>query len=64
MTMKPTVRIGTINEQDQWRRDDCRALSPNQRVDMLLQMQDQYFDKAPRHIKHVVQVRSNGATTL
>jgi len=62
--MKTTVRIGTIDEQDQWRRDDLRALSPNQRVDMLLQMQDQYLDKTSTHMKRVIQIRTNGATIL
>ena len=62
--MKPTVRIGAIDKQDQWRRDDLRALSPNERVDMLLQMRDRYFDKTPRHMKRVIQIRANGATTL
>ena len=41
--MKHIVRIGKIKDQDRWRRDDLRACTPNERVEMLLQLQADYF---------------------
>jgi hypothetical protein len=61
--MKTIFRIGSVQDQDRWRRDDIQALSPNQRVAMLLEMQNQYFDNADRPLKRVAKIRSNGATT-
>ena len=62
--MKHRVRIGTVQDQDTWRRDDIRALSPNQRVDMLLAMQSQYFNNAPRPLTRVASIKSNNAKTF
>ncbi len=41
--MKKIVRIGKIENQDEFRRDDIRKMSPNNRVDMMLKMQHQFF---------------------
>ena len=41
--MNKTVRIGKIKDQDRWRRDDLRACTPDERVEMLLQLQAEYF---------------------
>lgn len=41
--MKKIVRIGKVEDQDHWRRDDLRACTPNERVEMLLQLQNDYF---------------------
>jgi hypothetical protein len=60
--MKPRVRIGTTSDQDRWRREDTRALSPDQRFDMLLRMQASFFGEACGHIRRIVKIRSNGAT--
>ncbi len=62
--MKKKVRIGTVQNQDRWRRDDIQALSPNQRVDMLLKMQNQYFDSAPRPLKRVASIKRNDAKSF
>ncbi len=43
MIMKKIVRIGKIENQDEFRRDDIRKMSPNNRVDMMLKMQYQFF---------------------
>ena len=42
--MKKIVRIGKIEDQDKFRRDDIRDMSPNARVSMLIKMQRQFFD--------------------
>lgn len=62
--MKPIVRIGKIKDQDRWRRDDLRSMSPIQRVEILEKMQDQYFGKTHRSIKPVFKIRSIGANNL
>ena len=42
--MKKVVRIGKIEDQDKFRRDDIREMSPNARVSMLIKMQRKFFD--------------------
>ena len=42
--MKKVVRIGKIEDQDKFRRDDIRKMSPNARVSMLINMQRKFFD--------------------
>ena len=37
--MNHTVRIGKVEDQDRWRRDDLRACTPDDRVEMLLKLQ-------------------------
>jgi len=59
--MKKKVRIGTVQDQDRWMRADIRALSPNQRVEMVLKMQSQYFNNAPRALKRVARIKSPNA---
>lgn len=41
--MKKTVRIGKVEDQDEFRREDIRKMSPGARVDMVLKMQSQFF---------------------
>jgi len=60
--MKRVARIGGLEDQDRWRRDDLRAMSPNRRVRILVEMQNQYTNNAARSLKRVVTIRSNGAT--
>lgn len=52
--MKKIVRIGKIEDQDNLRRADCAKMSPNERVDAVLQMQHDFlkWDLNPR-IKRV-----------
>jgi len=40
--MEKIVRIGKLEEQDEFRREDVRKMSPNKRVDMVLKMQRKY----------------------
>ena len=40
--MKKIVRIGKLEDQDDFRRDDIRKMSPDKRVDMVLKMQSKY----------------------
>lgn len=42
--MKKVVRIGKIEDQDEFRREDIRNMTPNARVSMLLKMQREFFD--------------------
>ncbi len=64
IVLKRTVRIGTIAQQDDWRRSDLRALTPNQRVAMLLQMRNQYHADASHHLKRIARIRTNRVATL
>ncbi len=52
--MEKVVRIGKLNEQDQFRHDDLRKMTPNERVNVLLTIQANYlrWDLNPR-IKRV-----------
>jgi len=42
--MKKIIRIGKLEDQDDFRRDDIRKMSPNSRVNMVLEMQSQFFN--------------------
>gem|GEM_PF-2692764 len=41
--MDRTVRIGQVAAQDGWRREDCRQLTPDARVAVLLAFRSAYF---------------------
>ena len=41
--MEKVVRIGKIENQDDFRRDDIRKMSPASRVNMMLKMQYDFF---------------------
>jgi len=55
--MKTLVRIGKIEDQDRWRRDDMRKLSPDERVDILLQLQENFFAGQDRTLKRIATIR-------
>lgn len=38
--MKNIVRIGEVRDQDAWRREDIKRMSPNERVKLVLELQD------------------------
>jgi hypothetical protein len=42
--MKKTDRIGKVENQDEFRREDIRKMSPDSWVDMVLKMQHQFFN--------------------
>jgi len=48
--MKKVVRIGKIADQDKFRREDIKNMTPDERVKMLLNMQYHFFkwDQNPK----------------
>lgn len=63
--MKKIVRIGDIEDQDNWRRDDTGALTPNQRVAIVVEMQNQYSrENKIQTLTRKACVRSRYVTTL
>ncbi|MDD5598417.1 MAG: hypothetical protein PHV82_10765 [Victivallaceae bacterium] len=56
--MEKTVRIGKVEDQDNFRRDDIRNMSPDARVNMMLEMQSRFcrWDLNPE-IKRIVKVK-------
>ncbi len=59
--MKKMVRIGKIEEQDYWRRDDLRARTPDERVAMLVQLQADYsvgINQPLVRVAHVKRLRN------
>ena len=57
LPMKRTIRIGSLADQDRFRRDDLRKATPAQRVDMLLQLQERYFSGLDRTIQRVATIK-------
>lgn len=55
--MNNAVRIGKIEDQDCWRRDDLRACTPDECVEMLLRMQDDYFAGQDRKIVRIAKIK-------
>ena len=55
MNMK--IRVGKLVDQDRWRRDDLRACTPEERVDMLLQMQSAFLGESDRTVERVIHTR-------
>ncbi|RLG32416.1 hypothetical protein DRN80_06180 [Methanosarcinales archaeon] len=55
--MKPIVRIGKIEDQDRWRREDLQKCTPDERVDMLLQLQENFFADQDRTIVRVAHIK-------
>jgi len=41
--MKKLVRIGSLADQDHFRRQDYQRMSPNRRVEILLNMQSRFL---------------------
>ena len=41
--MKKLVRMGSVSDQDRFRREDCRRMSPDRRVRLLLEMQRRFL---------------------
>ena len=42
--MEHKVRTGKVSDQDEFRRDDIRRMSPEERVNMLLEMQYLHYN--------------------
>ena len=56
--MIKTVRIGKIEDQDKWRRDDLRKMTGDERVKHVLILQEIYGYNTEDELKRVVQIRS------
>lgn len=41
--MEKVVRIGSVNDQDEFRREDCRKMTHDERVNAVLTMQSQFL---------------------
>ena len=54
--IKKRVRIGSVEQQDQWRRDDIEKLVPSERLDLLNQMRAQYTPSVLGPIKRVAKI--------
>ncbi len=56
--MKPIIRIGTIQDQDRWRQEDMRNCTPDERVDILLQLQENFFAGQDRTMVRIAHIRN------
>ena len=41
--MEKIIQIGSIDQQDEFRRSSCRRMTPNERVNALLELQSNYL---------------------
>lgn len=55
--MEKRVRIGKIEDQDRFRREDMLRMTPNERLQMLVDMQVAYFPEMKQKLKRVAQMR-------
>lgn len=53
--MEKRVRIATVEEQDNFRREDMLQMTPAERIDALIQMRDQINPNRP--LERVVSIR-------
>jgi hypothetical protein len=60
MSVQKIVRIGTIADQDRFRREDVRRMSPSRRVRLVLGMQRQFLDWDRCPLQRVAAVRRLG----
>ena len=44
--LRPVVRVGRPQDQDRWRRDDYAALSPDQRLCLMLELREAIWPDA------------------
>ena len=54
-TIKKTARIGTVRQQDQFRREDMLRMSPAERIGALIELRNRAFPYEP--LKRVATVR-------
>lgn len=57
--MKKIVRIGKVEDQDKFRREDMRRMTPNERLAMLLDMQCAYLPEWMEPIQRVATMRQD-----
>jgi hypothetical protein len=53
--IKKTVRVGTVQMQDEFRREDMLRMSPAERVMMLMELRDAAFSYEP--FKRIASIR-------
>ncbi len=46
------VRIGTVEDQDEFRREDIHAMSPDQRIMTLIKLRDRQFGRTATQIRN------------
>ena len=56
--IKKTVRVGTVQQQDGFRRQDMLRMTPAERVKVLMELRDAAFAYEP--LKRVASVRKLG----
>jgi len=56
--IKKTVRIGSVQQQDEFRRQDVMRMSPSERVEALIELRNRAFAYEP--LKRVVHIRRLG----
>jgi len=56
--IKKTVRIGSVQQQDEFRRQDVMRMSPSERVEALIKLRNRAFAYEP--LKRIVHVRKLG----
>ena len=57
-TIKKIVRIGSVRQQDQFRREDMLRMTPAERIGALIELRNRAFPYEP--LKRVVHVRKLG----
>ncbi len=55
--MKKTVRIGTVADHERFRIEDCRKMTPNERVMIVFDLQRRFFQLDRYPLTRVVSVR-------
>lgn len=55
--IKTTIRIGRVEDQDRWRREDCARMTPNERLNALIDFRYRSFPEEMKSVKKVVAVR-------
>jgi hypothetical protein len=55
--IKKMVRIGKVEDQDRWRREDCARMTPNERLNALVDFRYRSFPEEMKSVKKVVAVR-------
>ena len=56
--IKKTVRIGSVQQQDEFRRQDVMRMSPAERVEALIELRNRAFAYEP--LKRVSRIRKLG----
>ena len=58
--MKKVVRIGRVEDQDSWRREDISKMTPNQRVEHLMDMREMFIPEEKQRLERVASIQRLG----